>query len=112
MGRACASTDSVSSTRGSFLIIYSLARTLFVPFFLMCNVPGSSYYTITSDVAYMLGLFLLGLTHGHCSTLCLVAASEGKDPETSERASRFAQFWMMAGIVAGGGASFGVRAIL
>ncbi|KAF8595515.1 hypothetical protein BDV93DRAFT_514915 [Ceratobasidium sp. AG-I] len=112
MGRASTSINSVSSTNGFFLVIYSLARALFVPFFLMCNVPGSSYYTITSDIAYMLGLFFLGLTHGHCSTLCLVAASEGKDSETGERASRLAQFWMMAGIVAGGGASFGVRALL
>lgn len=112
IGRACASIDCLSSINGPFLIIYSLARTLFVPFFLMCNVTGSSHIIISSDIAYMLALFLLGLTYGHCSTLSLVAASEGKDPETGERASRLAQFWMMAGIVAGGGASFGVRAIL
>ncbi|KAG8736021.1 hypothetical protein FRC10_009871, partial [Ceratobasidium sp. 414] len=112
-GRSLASTRLLSSTNDTFLTTYSLSRTVFVPFFIACNVAGSSTPAIiTSDTMYMLGLFLLGLTHGHCSTLSLVAASEAEDGEQQRRATRLTQFWMMAGIVAGGGASFGVRALL
>ncbi|KAG8762659.1 hypothetical protein FRC12_008932 [Ceratobasidium sp. 428] len=113
-GRFLVSVPFLSPSSGPSLAIYSLLRTIFVPFFLKCNVDGSSTSAvITSDVTYLLGLFFLGLTHGHCSTLSLVAsASEAEDGKQRGRATRLTQFWMMAGIVAGGGASFGVRALL
>ncbi|KAG8697097.1 hypothetical protein FRC08_006736 [Ceratobasidium sp. 394] len=112
-GRSLASVRLLSPTNDTFLSTYSLLRTVFVPFFIACNVAGSSRpAVVTSDTTYMLGLFLLGLTHGHCSTLSLVAASETEDEKQRGRATRLTQFWMMAGIVVGGGASFGVRALL
>jgi equilibrative nucleoside transporter 1/2/3 len=109
-GRALTSIQILSPTNRTFLVTYSLSRTIFIPFFLACNVAGSPAPAIvTSDTVYMLGLLLFGLTHGHCSTLSLVVASEEGE---GGRSAQLAQFWMMIGIVAGGGASFGVRALL
>ncbi|KAG9123265.1 hypothetical protein FRC07_015172 [Ceratobasidium sp. 392] len=112
-GRSLASVQLFSPTNNVFLATYSLLRTAFIPFFIACNVTGSSTPpVITSDTAYMLGLFLLGLTNGHCSTLSLLAVSEAEDEKQRGQATRLTQLWMMVGIVAGGGASFGVRALL
>lgn len=112
-GRGLASIQIFSPTNDTFLIAYSLARTIFIPVFLMCNIMGlSAPVIVTSDAGYMLVLFLFSLTHGHCSTLSLLAASEDGDEGEGGRAASLTQFWMMAGIVIGGGASFGVRAII
>jgi equilibrative nucleoside transporter 1/2/3 len=99
-------------TNDTALVIYSLLRTIFIPIFMICNVPGHWPTIITSDTVYMLALFLFGLTCGHCTTLALLSASEKGDPELGGRASRIAQFWMMSGFVVGGIASFGVSALL
>ncbi|QRV82020.1 Nucleoside transporter [Ceratobasidium sp. AG-Ba] len=113
VGRFFSSIPFISPTNDTFLIAYSVLRSLFIPFFVACNFAGSSEPSfITSDAVYMLGLFLFGLTHGHCSTISLVAASKREDDAQNGRGARLAQFWMMVGIVVGGGASFGVHAIL
>lgn len=107
IGRALTSVPCIP-TNNTSLVTYSLVRTIFVPLFLMCNVPGQWPTIITSNIVYMFILFLFGLSCGHTTTLALVTASEGEDPTMA----RVAQFWMMSGFVVGGVASFGVGAIL
>ncbi|KAJ1302076.1 hypothetical protein OPQ81_000909 [Rhizoctonia solani] len=94
------------------LVVYSLLRTLFVPAFMVCNAVGRWPTLITSDLAYMLILFVFGITCGHLTTLALISASQDQDPEVSGRETRVAQFWMMSGYVVGGIASFGLGAVL
>lgn len=106
IGRGLASTPFFP-TNSTALAIYSLARTIFVPLFLVCNTSGQWPTIIASNAVYMFILFLFGLTCGHTTTLALVFASE-----EDASAARAAQFWMMSGFVVGGAASFGVGAIL
>ncbi|CAE6439553.1 unnamed protein product [Rhizoctonia solani] len=94
------------------LVVYSLARTVFVPAFMVCNATGHWPTLITSDLAYILVLFAFGVTCGHLSTLALISAAQDPDPKVSGQETRATQFWMMLGFVVGGIASFGIGAAL
>ncbi|CAE6406283.1 unnamed protein product [Rhizoctonia solani] len=111
VGRAMVSVELLPSGDGT-LVAYSLIRTVFVPAFMVCNVAGRWPNFITSDLAYMLVLFVFGVTCGHLTTLALVSASQGHDPEKGGKETRITQFWMMSGFVVGGIASFGISAAL
>ncbi|CAE6464149.1 unnamed protein product [Rhizoctonia solani] len=126
VGRALASSKPISSTSNTRLLLYSLARTAFIPLFLLCNiqhkpkfgslVDGSSKPFFNSDIAYMLILFAFGLTNGHASTLVLMAApskvmNPGLELYESKTAARIAQFCLVGGLVVGSATSFGLRAI-
>ncbi|CAE6501631.1 unnamed protein product [Rhizoctonia solani] len=111
IGRAMVSMELFPSGDAA-LAFYSLARTVFVPAFMVCNAVGHWPTLITSDLAYMLVLFAFGVTCGHLTTLALISAAQDPDPEVSGRETRVAQFWMMLGYVVGGIASFGIGAVL
>ncbi|KAG8686987.1 hypothetical protein FRC11_008015 [Ceratobasidium sp. 423] len=111
IGRAMISVEFLPSGDVA-LVAYSLARTIFVPAFIVCNAVGHWPTYITSDLAYMLVLFVFGVTCGHLTTLALISASQDQDPEVRGRETRVAQFWMMSGYVVGGIASFGINATL
>ncbi|KAJ1308405.1 hypothetical protein OPQ81_004110 [Rhizoctonia solani] len=126
VGRALVSSKSISPTSNTQLLLYSLARTAFIPLLLLCNVqhrpkfgsledmPPKPFFN--SDIAYMLILFAFGVTSGHASTLVLMAApskvlNPGLELYESKTAARIAQFSLVGGLVVGSAASFGVRAI-
>ncbi|KEP55744.1 equilibrative nucleoside transporter [Rhizoctonia solani 123E] len=126
VGRALVSFKPISSTSNTRLLLYSLARTIFIPLFLLCNIQhkpkfgslavDSSKPFFNSDIAYMLILFAFGVTNGHASTLVLMAApSKVMNPMLelyeSKTAARIAQFSLAGGLVVGSAASFGLRAI-
>ncbi|CAE6404465.1 unnamed protein product [Rhizoctonia solani] len=126
IGRALASFKQISPTTNVQLLLYSLARTAFIPLLLLCNVQHkpkfdsmvevSSKPIINSDIAYMLILFAFGVTNGHVSTLVLMAApskvmNPGLELYESKTAARIAQFCLVGGLVVGSAASFGLRAI-
>jgi solute carrier family 29 (equilibrative nucleoside transporter), member 1/2/3 len=101
------------------LFLYSLARTAFVPIFLMCNIQRatstSSPPIINSDIIYMLILLAFGITNGHLCSLCMMAAPSPEHNEELKRehidtAAIVAQFCLVAGLAIGAIASFAVRA--
>lgn len=106
------------------LLVFSLARTLFIPLFLACNLhrDASSPSTppiINSDVLFMLLLFAFGLSNGYVSSLCLMAApSLEHNPRLKGRkedvdlAAPIASFCIVGGLVLGSILSFTVRAIV
>ncbi|KAF7301568.1 Nucleoside transporter [Mycena indigotica] len=104
------------------LLTLSLARTLFIPLFLMCNLqrPGSdgpSTAAINSDLFFMLLLLAFGLSNGWISSLCMMAApSLEHNPRLAGRredvdvAATVASFCLVAGLMLGSICSFAVRA--
>ncbi|KAK0467879.1 nucleoside transporter-domain-containing protein [Desarmillaria tabescens] len=101
------------------LLALSLARTLFVPLFLMCNVqrPSSSAYTpiINSDFIFMLILFLFALSNGYVSSMCMMSAPSLehnhrlKSRADIDVAATVANFCLILGLAAGSIMSFAVR---
>lgn len=106
------------------LLGLSLARTLFIPLFLACNLQRdaslpSAPPVISSDVLYMLLLFAFGLSNGYVSSMCLMSApSLEHNPKLMGRkedvdlAAPIASFCIVGGLVIGSVLSFIVRAIV
>ncbi|GJE84933.1 equilibrative nucleoside transporter 1 [Phanerochaete sordida] len=104
------------------LLVMSLARTLFIPVFLMCNIQrssasGPSTAIISSDVLFMLILAAFGMSNGYVSSLCMMAApSVEHNPRLKGRvedvdvAATVASFHLVGGLAVGSFASFAVRA--
>ncbi|KAJ6516250.1 nucleoside transporter-domain-containing protein [Mycena sanguinolenta] len=105
------------------LLAFSLARTLFIPLFLMCNVQRPSVAgipsspIINSDLLFMLILMTFGISNGYVSSLSLMAApSLEHNPRLRGRrqdvdvAATVASFCLVGGLVLGSICSFAVRA--
>ncbi|KAJ7688385.1 nucleoside transporter-domain-containing protein [Mycena rosella] len=79
-GRLFCSVPKLLIWSAKKLLILSLARTLFVPVFLMCNLQRPSTTgiptspIISSDVVFMFLLLLFGMSNGYLSSLCMMAA--------------------------------------
>ncbi|KIY71807.1 hypothetical protein CYLTODRAFT_368694 [Cylindrobasidium torrendii FP15055 ss-10] len=104
------------------LLVLSLARTLFIPLFLLCNVqrPSAtdSAYTpiINSDWAFMFILFVFALTNGQVSSMCMMAAPSLEhnprlkgNKEDIDVAATVASFCLVVGLALGSLSSFAVR---
>ncbi|KAJ7228996.1 nucleoside transporter-domain-containing protein [Mycena pura] len=105
------------------LLILSLARTLFIPLFLMCNLQRPSEAAnlsspaINSDFIFMFILFTFGMSNGYVSSLCMMAApSLEHNPRLKGRkedvdvAATVASFCLVGGLAVGSICSFAVRA--
>lgn len=102
------------------ILLLSLARTLFIPVFLACNVVTAATSgadrspLIESDVAYFAILLLFGITNGWTSSLCMITASSpalnpGVEESEKDVAGTMAGFCLVAGLAGGSVASFGVN---
>ncbi|KAF8225429.1 hypothetical protein L208DRAFT_1306344 [Tricholoma matsutake] len=104
------------------LLTISISRTLFILFFLMCNVqrPSSSVHSpaiISSDILFMLILLAFGMSNGYVTSMCMISvASLEHNPRLKGRrevvdvAATVATFFLVGGISLGSFASFAVRA--
>ncbi|KAJ6627477.1 nucleoside transporter-domain-containing protein [Mycena sp. CBHHK59/15] len=123
MGRYVCSFPRLLIWSARRLLTLSLARTLFVPLFLMCNlqrpsatgIPSSPL--INSDFVFMLILFFFGMSNGYLSSLCMMSApSLEHNPRLEGRrkdvdvAATVASFCLVGGLVLGSVCSFAVRA--
>ncbi|KAG1780313.1 nucleoside transporter-domain-containing protein [Suillus placidus] len=121
-GRSICSFPRVITWSATRILAFSIARTLFIPIFLLCNTvqgPSRGLPVISSDFVYMLLVGALGLSSGYVSTLCMLGAcSLEHNPRLRQRredvpiASTVAGFCLIVGLAIGGFGSFGVRAII
>lgn len=103
------------------LLGMSLARTLFIPLFLMCNVQRPSHMitatpSINSDFMFMFILLLFGWSNGYISSSCMMSApSLEHNPRLQGRtedvdvAATIAYFFLVGGLVLGSIASFAIK---
>lgn len=121
LGRSVCSIPRLLIWSANKLLVLSLARTLFIPLFLLCNVqwahPTALGPVITSDVLFMLVLLFFGVSNGYISSMCMVAApSVAHNPRLKGRAedvdiaATVASFCLVGGLTLGSVASFAVRA--
>lgn len=83
-----------------------LARLIFIPFFLLCNYKNHVYPVwFDNDLLYLFGVILLGLSHGHLSSLGMMYASK-TIPEHASIAGMMAAFCLVGGIFTGISLSF------
>lgn len=122
-GRTLCSFPRLHVWSAKRLLTFSLARTLFIPLFLLCNIqwasPTAVKPVITSDALYMLILLLFGSTNGYVSSMCMMSApSVAHNPRLKGRtedvdvAATVASFCLVMGLTMGSMASFAVRAMV
>ncbi|KAK7061413.1 nucleoside transporter [Favolaschia claudopus] len=122
-GRYICSFPKLLTWSANRLLGISLARILFIPLFLMCNLQHPSEIgtpstpIINSDFMFMFIMLFFGMSNGYVSSLCLMAApSLEHNPRLQGRredvdvAATVASFCLVGGLVLGSISSFAVRA--
>jgi len=104
------------------LLSLSVARTIFIPLFLACNIqtngsPPTDAPLINSDVIYLSILLMFGMSNGYVATTCMMAASsivnnDRLRREEADTAATVAQLFLISGLALGSLTSFGVRALV
>ncbi|KAL4768823.1 nucleoside transporter-domain-containing protein [Aspergillus nidulans var. acristatus] len=88
------------------LFILAIARSGFIPLYLLCNVSGRGAI-VTSDFFYLFivqGLF--GITNGYLSSCCMMGAGYFVSAEEREPAGGFMSLMLVAGLATGSLLSF------
>lgn len=100
----CGMTNSVFLVKSPHrLITYAVARVVFIPLFLTCNIhPGLSIPVISSDFWYLLLQFLFGLSNGQLCTSCFMVIGDNcSTNEEKEAAGGFATVFLTFGLAVG-----------
>ncbi|KAI1368498.1 putative nucleoside transporter protein [Xylaria arbuscula] len=85
---------------------FSIARSLFLPLYFLCNIHGHGA-VIKSDLFYLLVVQLpYGLTNGWLASDCMMAAGEWVEESEREASGAFMGLCIVAGLAAGSLLSF------
>ncbi|KAI0425773.1 putative nucleoside transporter protein [Xylaria sp. FL1042] len=85
---------------------FGIARSLFLPLYLLCNIHGRGA-VVNSDLFYLLLVQLpFGLTNGWLASDCMMAAGEWVDESEREASGGFMGLCLTAGLTAGSLLSF------
>ncbi|PLB38168.1 nucleoside transmembrane transporter FUN26 [Aspergillus candidus] len=97
---------STLAHRPRALFTLALARILFLPLYLLCNVDGQGA-VLNSDAFYLVIVQLLfGATNGFLSSSCMMGAGVWVDEREREAAGGFMSLMLVGGLAAGSLASF------
>ena len=86
------------------LIIYSLLRIIFIPFFILCNYNAHDRnmpVIIQNDYIYIMGATLMALTSGYLSSACLMYCPPSVEQKYASIAGMMASFTILFGILLG-----------
>jgi equilibrative nucleoside transporter 1/2/3 len=92
--------------RPAALFAFGVARTLFLPLYLLCNIRGRGA-VVDSDLFYLLVVqFPFGLTNGWLCSTAMMAAGEWVDDSEREAAGGFMGLSLVSGLTVGSLLSF------
>jgi solute carrier family 29 (equilibrative nucleoside transporter), member 1/2/3 len=108
LGRLAALLPFSLRHRPAALFVFSIARLLFIPLYLLCNVGGHGA-VVNSDIFYLFIVQLgFGLTNGWLGSSCMMAAPEWVDEGEREATGGFMGLNLVAGLTVGSLLSFTV----
>lgn len=94
------------TSRPKILFAFSVARVVFIPLYLLCNIRGRGA-KVDSDVFYLVVVQLLfGVTNGYLGSSCMMGAVEWVDSDEREPAGGFMSLCLVAGLTVGSLLSF------
>lgn len=107
VGRLIILIPQISLTHRPFLLfLLSIARFIFIPLYMTCNVNGRGAW-IDSDIFYLVIVqFLFGMSNGYIGGACMTGAAEWVAVEEREAAGGFMGFMLVAGLTSGSFLSF------
>jgi solute carrier family 29 (equilibrative nucleoside transporter), member 1/2/3 len=97
--------------RPRFLLLLALARLLFIPLYLLCNIDGAGA-RVPSDLFYLAVVQLLfGASNGYLGSVCMMAAAGAVEVQEKEAAGGFMGLCLVAGLTVGSLLSFVVAGV-
>lgn len=118
VGRTLPIFDILRTFNAKWLVCFSLARTVFVPLFLFCNVVTSDRTLpvwIDSDIAYFILVWLFAVSNGWLGSLTMMAAPQQSTVTCSAEKSLVGSvmsFSLVVGLAIGGSMSFWIRSFV
>lgn len=92
--------------RPRLLFFISIARVLFIPLYLLCNIGGKGA-AINSDFFYLFVVQLFfGMTNGYLGSNCMMGFAEWVEPDELEAAGGFMSLCLVSGLTVGSFLSF------
>jgi len=88
IGRVICAVPYLTLPRPGWLAFLSLARVVFIPMYLLCNINGAGA-VIRSDAFYFLVQFLFGLSNGWLGSNTMMAAPQFVDDDEKEATGGF-----------------------
>ncbi|OQR71390.1 equilibrative nucleoside transporter 3-like, partial [Tropilaelaps mercedesae] len=115
-GRILAKYQPIPSSRGTVVLSVAIARIVFIPLLLLCNVTPASR-SVTSvmfphDWQFILIMTLFGLSNGYVTTLALTYASKACSEAHQEVAGSLAAVFLGVGLALGSLSSYGCIQLL
>ncbi|KAF8252861.1 hypothetical protein K440DRAFT_535277 [Wilcoxina mikolae CBS 423.85] len=104
-GRIACAWDAVTIKSPRLLVLLSIARAVFIPLYLMCNVGGHGA-VIESDGFYWLVQLSFGFTNGWIGTSCMIVAPDFVDNEEKMICGGFMGLCLVLGLATGSIMSF------
>ncbi|XP_004363728.1 hypothetical protein CAOG_02889 [Capsaspora owczarzaki ATCC 30864] len=110
-GRILASWFAFPSAK--YVWIPILLRTIFIPFFMLCNISGTRLDVVfTSDAWPFILMALFATTNGYFGSLCMMYAPNKVEVHEKEIAGTMMVFCLSLGLSLGSLISFGFKAIV
>ncbi|KAM3623372.1 uncharacterized protein V6R79_010279 [Siganus canaliculatus] len=83
-----------------------LSRVIFIPLFMMCNIPESKFVLFSHDCAFVTIMALFSFSNGYLATLCMAYAPQLVRHKDCERAGMLMTFFLVLGLAVGASFSF------
>ncbi|XP_067877597.1 equilibrative nucleoside transporter 2-like [Heterodontus francisci] len=97
--------------KDNLLLLFVLARVVFIPLFMLCNVTDRAYLPvlIPHDGWFILFMLLFAFSNGYFVTLCMCYAPKKVSPRNAETAGAVMAFFLALGLALGAALSFLVK---
>ncbi|XP_051503872.1 equilibrative nucleoside transporter 1-like [Myxocyprinus asiaticus] len=97
-----------------WLPILVIARVVFVPLFVFCNVQPRHYLPVffAHDAWYIIFMILFSFSNGYLASLCMCFGPKKVSQHEAETAGAIMAFFLSLGLALGAALSFGFRAMI
>uniref|UniRef100_W5K879 Solute carrier family 29 member 1a n=1 Tax=Astyanax mexicanus TaxID=7994 RepID=W5K879_ASTMX len=97
-----------------WLPILVIARVVFVPLFVLCNVQPRYYLPVVfaHDAWYIIFMILFSFSNGYLASLCMCFGPKKVSQHEAETAGAIMAFFLSLGLALGAALSFGFRAMI
>ncbi|KAF4106115.1 hypothetical protein G5714_013777 [Onychostoma macrolepis] len=97
-----------------WLPVLVIARLVFVPLFMLCNVEPRHYLPLVfaHDAWYIIFMILFSFSNGYLASLCMCFGPKKVSQHEAETAGAIMAFFLSLGLAMGAGLSFAFRAMI
>lgn len=97
-----------------WLPVLVIARVVFVPLFVLCNVQPRYYLPVVfaHDAWYIIFMILFSFSNGYLASLCMCFGPKKVSQHEAETAGAIMAFFLSLGLALGAALSFGFRAMI